>query len=185
MIELGPILEEDGRVLQAIISATTPKVLVELGHCWGASARAMLAVMDSDAVLHSYDNTKDSSINDDPRFVFHRQSQEEVDVKNIDFVFLDASHELALNQETFINLLPNLNLKAIIAVHDTGIWIKGHGLNPGRGHELPDGRFVHCPDEIEFVNWINKIYPEFQQIHLHSNFALRHGITLLQQYTKL
>ena len=184
--ELGPIMPEDGLLLQAIIRMTNPKTLVEFGHFWGASARIMLEAMDEDAVLHSYDNTKDSSIEGDPRFIFHRQSQEEVSgIESIDFVFLDASHDFDLNVKTFEAIMHKLSPKAIIAVHDTGTWIGGNVYNAEAGYANDRGDWVHCPDELKFVDWIADTYPEFQQMHFHSSRALRHGITLLQRYEKL
>lgn len=179
---LGPLMPEDALLLQAVIKMTTPKVLVELGHFWGESARKIIEVM-GDAHLYSYDNTKDSSI-DDPRFTFYKKSQEEVDVPNIDFIFIDASHDIELNKQTFIKLLPLLTDEAIIAVHDTGTWCKGNVFEIEYGHDSPNG-YVHCPDELKFVDWIKENYPDFQQIHFHSSREVRHGMTLLQKYTKL
>lgn len=183
--ELGPILPEDGLLLTAIIKMTTPKTLVEFGHYWGASARVILEAMDDQAVLHSYDNTKLAAVID-PRFTFHHQSQTEIDgISDIDFVFLDASHELELNKETFIKLLPNLSEKAIIAVHDTGSWVGGNVFGVDRGVLNKDGTYTHCPEEVAFVDWIKTEHPDFQQIHFHSHRAIRYGITLLQKYVCL
>ncbi len=187
-ITLGPIMPEDGLLLQAIIGSTNPKTLIEFGHFWGASARVMLDAMDDDAVLYSYDNTKDSNIQNDPRFVFYRESQTDINTDGmnpIDFIFLDASHEIELNKQTFLKVLPHLASKAIIAVHDTGTWIGGNVFNAERGFLKENGEYVHCPDELEFVDWIKENYPEFQQIHFHSTRRVRHGITLLQRYEKL
>jgi len=181
---LGPLLNEDSKFLQSIIQMTTPKVVVEFGHLWGDSAKAMLKVMEKDAVLHSYDNTKDAQIPDN-RFIFHKQSQEEVNLTDIDFVFLDASHYLDLNQKTFLKLKDNMTPKGIIAVHDTGTWVGGNVFDAERGHEGKNGEWVHCPEELEFMNWIKQEHPEWQQIHFHSSRKVRHGITLLQKYQSL
>lgn len=184
-IILGPLLKEDAEFLQAIIKMTTPKVLVEFGYFWGDSARAMLEVMREDAELHSFDNTKDPVVVDS-RFHFYKKSQEEIEgIKDIDFVFLDASHELDLNIKTFEKLVPYLSDKAIIAVHDTGTWVGGNVFNVEAGYLKDNGEYVHRPDELEFVNWVKERYPQFQQIHFHSSREVRHGITLLQNYAKL
>lgn len=182
-IILGPLLKEDAQFLQAIIKMTTPKKLVEFGFFRGDSARAMLEVMDADAHLHSFDNTKNPVV-DDPRFTFHMKSQEEVEIYDIDFVFLDASHDFELNKKTFERLERRMNPKGIIAVHDTGTW-PGNVFDAEAGYEREDGRYVHCPGEIEFVNWVKENYQDWQQIHFHSDRAVRHGITLLQRYEKL
>lgn len=184
-IVLGPLLKEDALFLQAIIRMTNPMTLVEFGYFWGNSAKAMLEVMEPTAVLHSFDNTKNPSV-PDGRFVFHQKSQEQIEgIENIDFVFLDASHDLELNKKTFQKLLPCLSEKAIIAVHDTGTWIGGNVFNADMGILNKKGEWIHCPDELDFVNWIMTDYPDFQQIHFHSTKQVRHGITLLQKYVKL
>lgn len=184
-IELGPLMPEDADFLRSIIEMTNPKTVVEFGHFWGHSAKAMLEVMDEDARLYSYDNTKDSAIKDS-RFKFFQKCQTEIEgIHNIDFVFLDASHDLELNKKTFLKIKDELSEKAIIAVHDTGTWCDGNVFESTMGIELPDGSFVHCPDEIEFINWLQDEYPDFQQIHFHSDTKIRHGITLLQRYTRL
>lgn len=186
-ITLGKILDEDALLLQAIIKMTSPKTLVEFGFLHGDSAKKMLEVMDNEAHLYSFDNTtngKDLGSN----FTFHKLSQTEIDktdIKDIDFVFIDASHEIELNKETFKKLLPLLTEKAIIIIHDTGSWCDGNVWELERGRLNPDGSWTHCPDEVDFVNWIKENYPEWQQIHLHSKRQLRHGMTLLQKYVKI
>lgn len=182
---LGPLLVEDAEFLQAIIKMTNPKKVVEFGYFLGHSARAMLEVLAEDAELHSFDNTK-NPVMDDPRFHFYHKSQEEIDgIDDIDFVFLDASHYLDLNQQTFEKIKDCMTEKGIIVVHDTGTWIGGNVFNVERGHENAKGEWVHCPEEIKFVNWIKEKYPEWQQIHFHSSRQIRHGITLLQKAVNL
>lgn len=184
-IMLGPLLDQDAEFLKAIIKMTTPKVLIEFGHFLGHSAKAMLSVMEPDAVLHSFDNTRGHGVTD-PRFHFRSESQDAAhDIKDIDFIFLDASHYLDLNQKTFLNFKDRLNDKAIIAIHDTGAWVGGNVFDVAQGHMNAKGEWVHRPEEIDFVNWIRKEYPEFDQIHFHSSHQVRHGITLLQKRVTL
>jgi predicted O-methyltransferase YrrM len=184
-IILGPLLDQDEAFLKAIIGMTNPMVVVEFGFLWGDSARGMLEVMDENARLYSFDCTKDGVI-DDPRFTFFKKSQEEIEgIENIDFVFLDASHDLVLNQKTFEKLMDSMSEKGIIAIHDTGTWVGGNVFNAEMGHMNKKGEWVHCPDEILFVNWIKEKYPEWQQIHFHSSRQVRHGITLLQKTVTL
>lgn len=183
--KLGPVLDQDALLLEAIIQMTDPKLVIEFGFFWGKSATTMLKAMSPDARLISYDNTKNPSL-PDPRFEFKGLSQDDFQDPGgvIDFVFLDASHELELNKTTFKKLIPFLGEKAIIAVHDTGTW-PGNVFNAQAGYQLNDQEFLHCPDERLFVNWIKEEYPEVQQIHLHSFPKIGHGITLLQFYKKL
>lgn len=185
-MSLGPLLKEDAEFLKAIIKMTTPKKVVEFGFFWGDSARAMLSAMPEISELHSFDNTKNGEGIEDGRFHFYCKSQDEIEgINNIDFVFLDASHELELNKRTFEYLRKNMNEKGIIAVHDTGTWIGGNVFNAEFGEMNEKGEWVHCPDEIAFINWVKETYPEWQQIHFHSSSEVRHGITLLQNTNML
>lgn len=186
-IVLGRLLEEDAGFLQSIIKMTTPKTLVEFGFLYGDSAKAMLEAMDDQAHLHSFDPTVEGK-DLGGRFTFYPISQTEFDqipLENIDFVFLDASHELELNKITFKKLLPKLSDYAIIAIHDTGSWSEGNVWEFEKGKLQADGSWLHCPEEAEFVNWVKEQYPEWQQIHFHSKRQVRHGITLLQKYFKI
>ncbi|CAB4151921.1 COG4122 Predicted O-methyltransferase [uncultured Caudovirales phage] len=191
-IQLGPLLDEDAQLLQAVIKMTNPKVVVEFGYFWGKSANAMLAAMDADAELHSFDNTKDAghamAHTQDARFNFYPMSQDEfwkTQIDKIDFVFLDASHDMELNKNTFLQIKDKLNPKAIIAVHDTGTWIGGNVFDAEAGYLDANGNWVHCPGEIDFVNWLKANHKDFEQIHFHSSRQIRHGITLLQRYEAL
>lgn len=180
---LGPLQPEDTALLQAVIRMTDPKLVVEFGFLWGNSARAMLEVMSDSAKLISYDNAKDGYLND-LRFTFIKKSQTEFEpIENVNLVFLDASHDFELNKETLHKVIPCLSPLGIIAIHDTGTWSENI-YNLDRGYVL-NGRYLHCPDERATVNWLKVEYPEFQQIHFHSNVQLRHGITLLQRYNHL
>lgn len=184
-IELGPALDEDINFLQAIIKMIVPKTVVEFGYFWGKSANAMLEVLSEDAVLHSFDNTKDPIVNDH-RFKFYCKSQEQIDgIENIDFVFLDASHDLELNKKTFEKLIPLMSEQGIIAVHDTGKWVGGNVFNASIGEPDEDGNWIHCIEELQFIDWIKEKHPDWQIINFHSLNAVRHGITLLQKYKKL
>jgi len=180
-VKLGPIQKEDELLLKAIIKMTNPKKCVELGFFNGFSAKTMLDALEQDAKLISYDNTVHGNIND-KRFTFKYKSQVEYEENNVDLVFFDASHDLQLNIATFLKVIPSLNNKAIIAIHDTGAW-KEMILDTG-GYFIKEG-YLHRPDERKFVNWIKENYPEFQQIHFHSLSKIRHGMTLLQRYSKL
>lgn len=172
---LGPAQDEDVLLLQAVIKITCPLKLVELGHLNGYSAKKILEVMREDAVLTSYDPTVNSNIND-PRFIFKKQGQEEYNETEVDFIFFDASHDLEINKQTFLKVLPTLNKNAIIAVHDTGLW-NTMVLDTG-GYWIDNG-YAHRPDERAFVNWLQEQY-NFNAIHFHTLRETRHGMTLLQ-----
>lgn len=182
---LGPLLDADADFLKAIIGMVTPLVILEFGFLYGDSARAMLYAMRPDAKLISIDKDRWPNIENDSRFTFHQVSQETyIPTETIDFVFLDASHDMLLNQKTFSNIIPHLSEKAIIAIHDTGKW-PSNVYQFNAGMDTSDGRYSHNPDEIRFTNWLQDEHPDWQQIHFHSDRETRHGITLLQKKVSL
>jgi hypothetical protein len=183
-IELGPLLEEDKALLKAIILMTAPKNVVEFGFLRGESARTMLSVMGEDAKLTSYDLDAPNTMTNESRLTLIHASQENFEpMENVDFVFLDASHDFELNKKTFEKIQSSLTPNAIIAVHDTGKWFANvFEFHIGYEHE---GGWLHCPDERKFVNWVKEAYPNYQQIHFNTQDKISHGITLLQNYYPL
>ena len=191
--EQGPILDDEKELLQALIKMHNPDVVVEFGFFWGKSAKAMLAVMHDESILYSYDSTRKECdayrvMENHPRFKFFNKCQTEfhpVDVNyaRIDLVFIDASHNFDKNCKTYQLLLPFLSERAIIIVHDTGLW-KENIYNVNWGNKVYAG-FAHEPEERRFVNWIHLNHPEWQQIHLNNTRNLSHGFTILQKYNFL
>lgn len=171
---LGPIQDEDVLLLQAVIKMTCPVQLVELGYLNGFSTTKMLEVMHSDAKLTSYDNSLHDSAIKDERFIFKNKSQTECDEKQIDFIFFDASHDFEINVETFNKL--DLADKAIIAVHDTGLW--NEMVMDTGGHWIGEG-YAHRPGERQFVEWLKE--KGYNAIDFHTLKETRHGMTLLQK----
>lgn len=87
--------------------------------------------MDADARLYAFDISPEARAKAeelsraDPRLVFHACSQTEltpdhIDGRTPDFVFLDASHDLDLNRETFRRLREMIGADTVLAIHDTG-----------------------------------------------------------------
>jgi len=196
---LGPLQREEAVFLFGIIATVKPKTVVEFGFHWGHSAFNFLQAMDKDAHLFSFDISEVSKEIAENYFdvyknfsYLHKSQQcfvpEDVDGRKIDFVFIDCSHDLSLNQKTFEALLPALTEQAIIAVHDTGTWIKEFMLpvhSPFlRNHPnnwINDREFQPCKDNRLFMNWIAATHPEFQIIHFHSKNCARQGVTLIQR----
>jgi predicted O-methyltransferase YrrM len=196
---IGPLQRDEALFLNGLIRVLKPRVLVEFGFDTGHSAYNFLQALDGTGELHSYDIADYSTdvarrgFAGFPNFHFHQKSQadftwDDVGRKPVDFVFIDASHNLELNQKTFAALLPALSEDAILAVHDTGTWVKEHFsaknqtyVEKGGGRWVNEHELEHTPDERAFVNWIGAQHPEFQVIHCHSRNCLRHGLTLLQK----
>jgi predicted O-methyltransferase YrrM len=197
---LGPIQRDEALFLMGLIRVLRPSVILEFGFADGHSAFNFLQAMDDRGELFSFDvadgcaRLAKAAFSGFDNFYFIQKSQgdfewDDIGRRLVDFVFIDASHNLELNQKTFQAILPSLSETAIIGVHDTGAWAKEHF---GEAHKkfaddnksgkwLTGNEYAHEPDERKFVNWIGSQYPEFQVIHCHSKNCIRHGITLLQK----
>lgn len=196
---IGPLQQDEAAALFGIIRTLRPRTVVEFGFFHGHSAFNFLMALTEDALLASYDVDEDSAERARVEFAglkgfrFLHKSQDafdpaDVDGRPLDFVFFDAAHFLDLNQRTFEKVLPHLSDRAMIAIHDTGIWNPAFLKDVHRDfvkemptRETSGGNIIHQPGERDFVEWIRKIHPEFQAIHLHSDRTLRHGLTLLQK----
>ena len=196
----GPVQREEALFLYSLLRVVRPRTAVEIGFLRGRSAHNFLCALDTDGRLYSFDidencaeRARELSAHD-PRFTFRIRSQteltrEDIDGREADFVFLDASHEFDLNRATFRRLLPLLAPTAILAVHDTGT-VPRHFLPPDHYWFestigwLGDEREV-MPGERAFSNWLLDEHPEFSQIHFHSRQTLRCGITVLQRSARL
>ena len=196
----GPLQRDEAILLYGAIRALRPRTVVEVGFLTGRSAFNFLRALDDDARLFSFDidplcaRAADQLFGHDPRFRFAVKSQDQITVddvegRQIDLLFLDAAHDLELNQRTFEALEGLLAPRAVIAVHDTGTWPRNViGLSPaaaGYAAEHPEGWveadvYAHRPDERRFVNWITETRPGYGAVHFHTDATLRHGLTLLQ-----
>jgi predicted O-methyltransferase YrrM len=198
---LGPLQRAEALTLHALVRTVHPAVIVEFGFFVGDSALNFLQALPPTSQVHSFDISKEAAAIargfPHPNFTFHRKSQDQITAADvgyelIDFVFVDASHDVDLNRATFERLEGLLAEDAIIVVHDTGTWpehlIAGpHAKWAARRPEgwLSADEFVNEPDEREFVNWLRDVHPEFAQIHLHSTRVIRHGLTILQRSQRL
>jgi hypothetical protein len=150
--------------------------------------------MSPDSRLYSYDISDSARqiagrIRDERfRFLFKSQADFEpsdVDNRLIDFVFFDASHNFDLNVATYGRVSENLSERALLVVHDTGMWHGDlKGLRTPKGHFADDrgsAGYIHQPDERKFVNFVRQNAPDVDQIHLHCTSRFRHGLTVLQR----
>ena len=184
-----------------------PKTIVEFGFRTGHSALNFLVAAGPGCVVFSYD-TADSAeaiarrcLGHVKNFRFIKKSQSDFslsDIENrkIDLCFFDASHNLALNLRTFELIRPHLAEAGIVAVHDTGVWHRKFFKDRHFSYIVSDageetGRWIDAEQyqpavtERLFVNALLRSDPEFCQIHFHSTYTLRNGITLLQRRAPL
>jgi predicted O-methyltransferase YrrM len=197
---LGPVQRDEALMLLALIRVLRPQTVVEIGFFLGHSALNFLRALDDDARLFSIDidprleDQAQKLFGHDPRFAFRCRSQTairaaDLDGRQADFVFLDASHDFDLNRATFERLLDLMAPRAILAVHDTGtvprdLFPPGHWLLDTAEGWVGD-EYEGEPGERAFVNWVLAEHPGFAQVHLHSTRTIRCGITLLQRSAPL
>lgn len=192
----GPLMRDEALLLHSVTRVVRPQTVVEVGFLRGHGSLNLLAALDADARLFAFDINPDCEqrardrFGRDARLKFRVRSQDaisadDVDGRPVDLVFLDASHDLELNQRTLARLMPLLAPRAIVAIHDTGtmplrLIPAGHWF-----HQQPE-RWVGEDAEVEpgeraFVNWVLETHPEFAQMHFHSSRTLRCGLTFLQR----
>jgi predicted O-methyltransferase YrrM len=196
---IGPLQRDEALLLLAITKTIAPATIVEFGFFRGHSAFNFLQVLPEDGMLFSFDITDAANkyahrgLSGVKNFRFIQKSQTEflpsdIDNRQIDLLFIDAAHELDLNQASWQAVLGSLSEEAIIAIHDTGLWSKSHfrPIHCDFANERPldwldDERFQHQKQERQFVNWILEEFPEYSAIHFHTLKLLRHGLTLVQK----
>lgn len=193
---LGPIQGDEALLLYSLVRVLRPRTVLEIGFLKGRSAFNFLCALDPDARLYSVDINADTArraaerLSHDRRFTLTIKSQDAVSRDDLggglaDLVFLDASHDLALNQATFERLVDLMAPNAVLAIHDTGTVPRAF-VAPGHWWLETDLGWIGeerevLPDERAFVNWLLERHPEFSQMHLHSRRTMRLGLTLLQR----
>jgi predicted O-methyltransferase YrrM len=196
---LGPVQRAEALLLFGLVAVTRPKTIVEFGFSRGHSSLNFLQALQGSGKVFSFDISSAAeeiarqNFNTVENFKFIRKAQQDfsaqdIDNREIDFLFFDGAHELVVGRATFAACLPSLSAEAIVAVHDTGVWNRCHFSEchrkfsaTRRGSWLNGEEFQHQKEEREFVNWIANQFEEFQVIHLHSKNCIRHGLTLLQR----
>jgi len=195
----GPVQKDEAIALFGIIRTIRPATILEFGFFRGHSAYNFLAAAGPQCRVYSIDFGWDAErraaieYKNFKNFKFIRKPMQEfgsadVDHRKIDFVFVDAAHDFQMNADAFRNVEPLLSEGAIVAVHDTGPWMKKYFTAAHREHVathpnrwLNDEEYIPHPDERRFVNWICAGYPGFVAITFHAKNTLRHGYTLLQK----
>ncbi len=195
--ELGRLQKDESIFLYGLLKVIRPEVVVEFGFLEGYSASVILSALEKNSFLHSYDNAKysrDIAISfarKNPNFSFHFKSQDDFEPgdikgKKIDFVLIDASHNLDINKKTFTKIKTALSDDALIMIHDTGLWQKNFMtgehfkcLETTENKWLNNETVAHQINERLFVNWIVENHGQWDCINFGSSNILRHGFSLI------
>ena len=205
--QIGPVHGDEALLLFALTRVLRPQTIVEFGFRSGHSAFNFLQAAGPDCRVFSYDVAGRSEdiarrcFSHFKNFQFIKKSQiaflpSDIENRTIDLCFIDASHDTEMNLRTFELILPHLTERAIVAVHDTGVWHRKFfsdrhfaysysevGATIGRW--LDNERYQPAVTERLFVNTVLRKCPEFSQIHIHSAHTMRNGMTLLQRESPL
>jgi predicted O-methyltransferase YrrM len=205
--QIGTVDRDEALSLVGLTRILCPQTIVEFGFLSGHSALNFMLAARPDCQVFSYDISDNSEeiarrcLRQFSNFRFIRKSQadfspSDIDYRKIDLCFLDASHDVSLNLKTFDLVRPHLAENGVFAVHDTGVWHRkfftdGHYAFTGSALGRKTGRWIDAEQyqqavtERLFVNALLRNHPDFSQIHLHSSYTLRNGITLLQKTAPL
>lgn len=197
---MGPIQQSEALFLYALTKVLQPRLIVEFGFSTGESAANFLAAAPANCEIHSFDISPHSAqiaqhMMRDRRLHFHEKSQadfsaEDIGNRQADLVFIDASHDLALNQQTWHRLQNCMSSDCLVIVHDTGTWARDemrdiHSRFAAQpitaAGWISRDEFAHQIDERIFVNWVRETDPGYCVMHLHTTRALRHGLSLIQR----
>ena len=191
---LGPIQRSEAIAIYGLLKTIRPLRVVEIGFGEGDSTEALLAGIRDipGASVTSYDIKVSyphvNALSDKyGNFNFILADQGTLVINEpIDFLFLDASHDLNLNKSFWENNEHLLGLSAFVVIHDTGIWADGlfddtfmEGFGKRGQLRGVTGR-VHQPDEVDFVAWLTK-ERGWTRIDIGSKNCFRHGFTILQR----
>jgi predicted O-methyltransferase YrrM len=205
--QVGPVHREEALFLFGLTRILRPQTIVEFGFRTGHSALNFLLAADPGCQVFSYDIADGSEaiarrcLGHVKNFRFVKKSQSDfsssdIGSRKIDLCFLDASHDLRQNLRTFELVRPHLAETAIIAVHDTGVWPRrffksqhhsyvNSEAGKQSGQWIDEEQYQPAMMERLFVNTLLRNDPGFSQIHFHSAYMLRNGITLLQKSAPL
>lgn len=202
-VVIGPLQRPEAMLLYSLVLVMRPKRIVELGFYKGDSCTALAAAAKEINRLVGYNHTivesydirvnqidVDVILKDYPNTIINMMDQRQVHMvlgPEIDFLFIDAAHNLEINKETWNTLEPKLSSNSVVMVHDTGLWVDAFTPSeiPKQGvrgviRQNVTGYF-HQPDEVAFVQWITNTYPSWIKMDFMSINAFRHGFTLLQK----
>jgi predicted O-methyltransferase YrrM len=202
-VVIGPLQRPEALFIHSLVLVLRPKRIVELGFYKGDSCAALAAAAQEINRLtgfqHSNVESYDIRVNndDEARIVSEYPGtvvrvMDQLDVHNveggeIDFLFIDAAHNLAINKDTWTRLEPRLSPNAMVMVHDTGLWVDAYRPS-SISRQGMDGVIrgdvtgcFHQPDEVAFVKWVTKTYTSWTKMDFMSVHAFRHGFTLLQR----
>jgi predicted O-methyltransferase YrrM len=166
----GNIMPAEAFFLHGVIKMIDPKVVLEFGTLTCYSSANFLNAMNKNARLYSFDINRKPEVNmlsEDKRFIFVQSDQSHFDPsiikeRKVDFLFIDASHNLQANINTFQRVNFLLNRKSIIAIHDTD-------------------KLARQPDEVKFASWLSRFC---NRIDFHDINGRKYGISMFQKNNK-
>lgn len=113
--------------LYALIRAIKPKVVVEIGTHRGLTALYMAAALheNGEGILHTtdpFEYGQEEHIGKHPelkrQIMIHKKRGKDLDVSDVDFLFVDGFHEKEHVLAEMAHFMPRLSKKAVVIFHD-------------------------------------------------------------------
>lgn len=189
---VGPVQREEGLLLFGLTRVIRPRVVVELGYGWGASASVLLAGLAADAELYSVDVAPKVPVSQRTDVRFHFVNKDlrdlapaDIQDRTLELLFFDAAHDsLETKQTAYDSLADNLSAEALVIIHDTGVWRKefmgAQTVAIKNGTWITPDLYVHQPNERAFAKWLVD-QRGYRRIDLFSTRCFRHGLSILQK----
>jgi len=162
---IGSLWQVEGQVLYALIRATEPKTLMEIGTHYGASTTHIAAALDKNrltAKVTSIDKREDAGS------MIPKVLQRRVEIKNadginvlkraknnsIDFIYEDSDHSYETCQQVAELAQKKLKPGGFLVVHDAKHFLVGQDIRNGllAGHIVPEFYLI-APSDCGLAIW--------------------------------
>lgn len=185
----GPIQDDEALVLFALIRCMRIRNVVEVGSQHGYSAKNFLEAVGKNGHVIGIDINETPKLADNHTTIIKDISlitENEIPWE-IDLVFYDC-HNLQAQMSFHSRMIQfnKITKKTTIVLHDTNLYPSGVVQH---AYKIKDG-WVHQPDERKMVNLL--VEQGWSAVCLHTRLEnhdealpYRHGITILQQFSKL
>ena len=144
--QIGSIWAVEGKLLYCFVRMLKPETIIEFGTRYGCSTAHMIAAMDKNnkgRIITVDIVGNEMAHNKSPRLKSVQcegVTYSELMNYNADMIFEDGPHTYEFTKDVIKNVLPHLNAKGILTIHDVDHYIVGttvtKGVNDALGCEF-------------------------------------------------
>jgi hypothetical protein len=200
---IGPIQDDEALFLYSIIRGKRIKTVIEIGGLQGYSAQNFLQAVGDNGHVYTVDIVKVNSLASNHHCIIkdaRHINPDDLDNRFMEMIFLDC-HDYDVQMEVYNTLLKQelIDNNTVIALHDTNLHYPNkqnkycHGPKNEPIPYMIDDKlvgYIHQPVERDMVNtFVDMGYHAFL-LHTTADkhdelFPNRHGLTVMQKFTKL